>query len=99
MKDITKINTGGDLEAIRKKTAEGTRAKEPTRETTADRVISSDKIEVSERAEKIGKMIESVKELPAVRQDKVDAFREKILSNTYKPSSEDIAEAILKDKL
>lgn len=65
---------------------------ENTRETSADR------LDLSARASEVGRLVEKVKEMPDVRQEKVKALREQISSGNYNPSSDEIAEAILKDE-
>lgn len=60
--------------------------------------VEPDKINVSDRAANVGKMIEKLNDLPDVRQEKVEALRQKIESGEYKPSAEQIADAILKDE-
>jgi negative regulator of flagellin synthesis FlgM len=57
-----------------------------------------DKISVSERAATAERLAAHVKQLPDVRQEKVEALRERIQSGSYKPSASDIANAILKDE-
>lgn len=59
---------------------------------------SSDKIDVSNRAANVGKMVEKLNEMPDVRQEKVEALRQKIEAGEYKPSADAIADAILKDE-
>ena len=61
-------------------------------------VRSEDKIQLSGEAAKIGKLVETIKDLPDVRQEKVDALREKIEAGEYNPSSVDIADAMLKSQ-
>jgi flagellar biosynthesis anti-sigma factor FlgM len=57
-----------------------------------------DKLNLSDRASQVGKLVEQIKDLPDVRTEKVNALREKIQSGEYKPSGADIADAILKDE-
>ena len=60
--------------------------------------VNSDKINVSNRAATAGKMVEKLQDVPDVRQERVEALRQKIESGEYKPSAESIADAILKDE-
>src|SRR5881275_2770905 len=57
-----------------------------------------DKVSVSERAETIERLTARATELPDVRQEKVEAMRERLQSGSYNPSANDIAGAILKDE-
>ena len=61
-------------------------------------IRGEDKIELSGRAEKIGELVDRIKELPDVRADKVNALRAKIEANQYHPTSDAIADAILKNE-
>jgi negative regulator of flagellin synthesis FlgM len=60
--------------------------------------VGEDKLEFSGRATEAGKLLDSLKELPDVREEKVNALREQIAAGEYNPTSEDIADAILKDE-
>lgn len=71
------------------------------RETAVDNknsVKNADKIELSDRAGRINELVDRIKELPDVRFDKVSALRAKIEANEFNPSSEAIADAILKNE-
>ena len=57
-----------------------------------------DDVKVSERATNIGRLTARASELPDVRQEKVDALRERIQSGSYHPKAGDIADAILKEE-
>lgn len=65
----------------------------------ADKVsLGGDKIELSHKGAKVSRMVDQIKQMPDVRQDRVDELRQKITSGEYDPSSETIADAILKDE-
>jgi negative regulator of flagellin synthesis FlgM len=67
----------------------------PTKTTKgADR----DELNLSNRASAFGKLVDQIKELPDVRTDKVESLRDQISSGNYKPSSDKIADAILRDE-
>lgn len=59
---------------------------------------NEDKLEFSNRGTEVGKLVEQVKNLPDVREEKVNEFREQISKGNYNPPSKDIADAILKDE-
>lgn len=60
--------------------------------------VSEDKLQFSSRAAEAGKLLEQMKELPDVREEKVSDLRRQISAGEYAPSAEEIADAILKDE-
>lgn len=64
------------------------------------KIISSgdDTVSFSNRVSEFGKLVDTLRELPDVRQDRVDALREKISLGEYNPSGEEIANAIFQDE-
>jgi len=62
------------------------------------KTANEDKLKLSNRATEVGKFVEQVKEMPELREEKINALREQIAGGNYNPSSEDIAEAILRDE-
>jgi len=62
------------------------------------KAVDKDKLEFSSRASEVGKLVEQLKELPDIRQEKVNSLREQISAGSYNPSGEAIADAILKDE-
>lgn len=56
-----------------------------------------DTLSFSSRVSEFGKLVDTLRELPDVRQDRVDALREKISAGEYNPSAEEIADAIFKE--
>lgn len=60
--------------------------------------VTEDKLDLSNRGSEVNNFIDKLKELPDVRQDKVNSLRDQIASGSYNPSSEKIADAILKDE-
>jgi negative regulator of flagellin synthesis FlgM len=57
-----------------------------------------DSIRVSERASTLGELTAKAEQLPEIRQERIDQLRTQIQSGEYRPSSEEIADAILKDE-
>lgn len=55
-------------------------------------------ISVSDRAAQVGKLIEQIKDAPDIRQEQVEALRQKIGAGEYDPPAGEIADAILKDE-
>ena len=60
--------------------------------------ISGDKLEFSNRIAETGKFLDQLKDLPDVREEKIESLRGQIASGDFNPSSETIADAILKDE-
>ncbi|MEP6900293.1 MAG: flagellar biosynthesis anti-sigma factor FlgM [Actinomycetota bacterium] len=59
---------------------------------------NEDKLDFSSRASEVGKLVEQLKSLPDVREEKINQLREQVATGKYNPSSSDIAAAILKDE-
>ncbi len=57
--------------------------------------MARDKIEISDQARDFQTAMKAFKELPDVRQDKVDELRSQMESGQYKPSSEAVADKIM----
>lgn len=56
----------------------------------------SDKVEISQRGLDTAKIIERVKAIPEVRQDKVESIKQALDSGKYKINAEKVAKGILK---
>jgi flagellar biosynthesis anti-sigma factor FlgM len=92
-----------DLNAINSSQAVPAKRSDSVRETTGNTPTSSvppatDQVKVSERAEKIGQLVEKAKALPDVRQERVEELRQLIESGKYNVSSQQIAAAIISDE-
>lgn len=70
----------------------------PVRPEKTDVSKSKDRINVSDRAAEVGKLVSKIKELPEVRSEKVEAARGKIEAGEFAPTATEIAEAILRDE-
>lgn len=60
-------------------------------------IVGEDTLAISDKVGEVKGLVDRVKDLPDIRTEKVDALREQIKAGTYQPSSNDIADAILKD--
>ncbi|MET0752718.1 MAG: flagellar biosynthesis anti-sigma factor FlgM [Pyrinomonadaceae bacterium] len=60
--------------------------------------VGEDRLEFSERAGEVGKLVDQVKNMPDVREAKIVALREQIKAGEYNPSGEEIADALLKEE-
>ena len=96
--NINKSNEIGTIRTARQsdvtKTDKGTQAGDS--KIAAATSSGDDKLQLSNQASGVGKLVDQLKELPDVRSERVEALREQITSGNYNPSSEDIADAILK---
>lgn len=95
-----KINKPHDSEAIHSVGRSDVKraGKNETQAIENKSVVESDKVNLSSVALETGKLIDSLKELPDVRQDRVEKLQQQISSGNFQPSSEAIADAILKDE-
>ena len=95
-----KINKALDSDAIRSVGRSDVRKTSKNDSQTVENkgVLESDKVNISSVALETGKLVDQVKELPDVRLDRVDELKQKISSGNFKPSSNEIADAILKDE-
>ena len=57
-----------------------------------------DTLSFSSQAAEVGKLVDQLKELPEIRADRVKGLSEQIAAGDYEPSSDSIADAILKDE-
>lgn len=99
---MNKINTNRieDVDAIRalRQSAAERVGTLKTDSLKAEPKFDQDKLEVSERAAKVGKLIEEIREMPDVREAKTADLRKRIESGEYEPTGADIADAILRDE-
>lgn len=92
-----KINDFDPVRAIRNSDVKSA-GKSETGAVESKSAAGEDKLQFSGRAAEAGKLLEQLKELPDVREEKVSALRDQISSGEYQPSNEDIADAIIKDE-
>jgi negative regulator of flagellin synthesis FlgM len=95
-----KLNNSQGNDAVQAaKNARAEKAGSKPVESKADKVsLGGDKIELSHKGAKVSQMVDQIKQMPDVRQDRVDELKQKIASGEYGPSSDKIAAAILKDE-
>jgi len=56
-----------------------------------------DKLEISEQARDFQAVLNAIKNIPDVRQDKIDELKDKIMSGNYNISAKDIIEKLVKE--
>ncbi|MCW5960185.1 MAG: flagellar biosynthesis anti-sigma factor FlgM [Pyrinomonadaceae bacterium] len=94
------INKTADIDSIRgvRQNELSQLAKSASTKTPEKAAKSEDKLELSDRAAEVGKLVDQVKQLPDVRQEKVAELRVQIAAGEYQPTDEEIANAIIKDE-
>ena len=95
-----KINKTNDSQSInRVQQSDIKRAGKNSGQTIENKsVTGEDKINFSNTAVEAGNLVDQLKNLPDIREEKVAALRQQISTGEFKPSNEDIADAILKDE-
>lgn len=93
------INKTSDIEQVqRRNQTDVNLADIKKNEADATRnVVREDKFQISDRAAEVGKYVDRIKELPELRQEKVDVLRQQIETGEYRSSSRDIGEAVLRE--
>jgi flagellar biosynthesis anti-sigma factor FlgM len=94
------LNSGGEVEALRTGRLEAERATEGSTVTptgSAGVQPAADSISVSGRAAEIGELTNKTSQLPEIREERVEQLRAQVQSGNYRPSAEDIADALLKE--
>ncbi|HWQ35107.1 MAG TPA: flagellar biosynthesis anti-sigma factor FlgM [Blastocatellia bacterium] len=96
-----KPNIVSDAEQAKlSRTADTRRARENSPAVPANNHGASggDVISVSDEAATIGRLAERAAQLPEIRQEKVDRLREQIRAGAYRPTAQEIADAIIKSE-
>lgn len=94
------LNGGGEVEARRTGRLEAERLTEGgavPQTTTAGAQPAADSISVSGRAAEIGELTNKTLQLPEIREERVEQLRAQVQSGNYRPSAENIADALLKE--
>lgn len=94
--NIDKTNGFSPIRADRKNDVKKSEVNSAPLEIT--KAAGEDKLEFSDRASEVGKLVEQIKELPDIREAKVNRLREQIAAGEYNPSNDEIAAAIWKDE-
>lgn len=94
------INKTNDLHALRATRQTDVKAADKNKIDSigGKQEISGDKLQFSEQANEVGKLVDEIKHLPDVREAKVNSLREQIAAGNYQPSSEEIADALLREE-
>ena len=99
---MAKLNIGkiSGPDPIRTENQRGAKVSDNDQGQTVEnrRVVTEDKLDISGRAMEVGNLVDQLKQLPDTRHELVNNLREQISQGTYKPSGDDIADAILNDE-
>jgi flagellar biosynthesis anti-sigma factor FlgM len=94
------LNSGSEVEARRTGRLETERLTEggtvPST-TPSSGPPAADSISVSGRAAEIGELTNKTLQLPEIREERVEQLRSQVQSGNYRPTAEDIADALLKE--
>jgi negative regulator of flagellin synthesis FlgM len=95
-----KPNVISDAEQAKLSRTAAGRAREnaPAVPANSQSASGGDVISVSDEAAAIGRLAERAAQLPEIRQEKVDRLREQIRAGAYRPTAQEIADAILRDE-
>jgi negative regulator of flagellin synthesis FlgM len=99
------LNGGGEIDARRttgrldadRINETSTAAVSPQTTPAQAAPLPSDSVKVSERASAIGELTAKAEALPDVRQERVNQLRARVESGDYQPTSDQIADALLKE--
>ena len=94
------LNSGGEVEARRTGRLETERLTEGSSVPPAGSAgvqPAADSISVSGRAAEIGELSNKTALLPEIREERVEQLRTQVQSGNYRPSAEDIADALFKE--
>lgn len=96
-----KLNGGGQIDAQRTtsrlETGQVTEDAANAQKTGAAPPKTADSINVSERATEIHELTAKAEQLPDVREERIEKLRAQVQSGDYRPSAEEIADALLRD--
>ncbi|HYJ48216.1 MAG TPA: flagellar biosynthesis anti-sigma factor FlgM [Pyrinomonadaceae bacterium] len=86
-----RVNNSGDA-------SRAAQTEQPAKPAAPGSPSEPDAVKVSERAANVGRLAARAAELPDVRQEKVEALRERLQSGSYNPQASDIADAVIKEE-
>lgn len=70
----------------------------PVRPEKSSEPVGKDRVNVSDKAAEVGKLVGKIQDLPEVRTDKVEEVRARVESGEFDPTPAQIADAILQDE-
>ena len=96
--NIDKLNSYNPIRTERQSDVKKTNDAAQQPAAGAVKETNEDRVNFSGANSGIGKLVEKLKEMPDIRQEKVEGLRDQISAGQYNPSSEEIADAILRDE-
>lgn len=98
--EITPKSQVGQIDAYVNQVQQNKKVEGPENQEQADKpAVKTDTVAISDTAKRIQEANAELKTIPDVREDKVAALRNQIEQGTYKPDSEEVAGALIKDAL
>ncbi|MEP6850026.1 MAG: flagellar biosynthesis anti-sigma factor FlgM [Acidobacteriota bacterium] len=95
--NVNKIDSSTPIRVERQNDIKGP-VREQTRSVAQRRPANDDRLDLSSQGSEVGNLVEQLKQMPEIRQDKVNSLREQVAAGTYRPSNQDIAKAIVNDE-
>lgn len=89
------IVSGSQIQKVLKLYGEQSKISKSTNTDTAGSIQKKDEVILSPEAQDFGKILQTLNDLPAVRQDRVKDLSEQISSGKYNVTSKEIAEKML----
>jgi negative regulator of flagellin synthesis FlgM len=96
--NIDNLHGSDQVASVKRGAAEKTGSASEVSKSEVKATLGKDTVSVSDKSAEFGKLIDRIKQLPDVRQDRVDELKQKIAAGDYHPSAEEIADALLKDE-
>lgn len=89
------IISGKQIQNITKLYGDQTKVSKTAKSQSANSLQGKDEVILSSRAQEFSNLLQQAKNMPEVREDRVQELAEKIKSGNYKVSSEEVAEKML----
>ncbi|MPL97848.1 hypothetical protein SDC9_44043 [bioreactor metagenome] len=89
------IISGKQVQSILKAYGEQTKVAQNTKSGKSGPVQKQDEVILSSEAKEFGQLLQSIKKLPDVREDKVNEISKKLDSGNYTIEAKDIAEQMI----
>ncbi|MDD4602027.1 MAG: flagellar biosynthesis anti-sigma factor FlgM [Negativicutes bacterium] len=89
------IISGKQVQNVLKAYGEQTKAAQNTKNEKSGPVQKQDEVILSSEAKEFGQILQSIKKLPDVREDKVNEISKKLDSGNYTIEAKDIAEQMI----
>jgi flagellar biosynthesis anti-sigma factor FlgM len=91
-------NAGQSRSANRVTTDRASKSDSASQSVTAIPPPAPDTVYISDLAETLAKLVTRVKELPDIRQERVDSLRPIATSGAFHPTAEEVADSIIREE-